>query len=280
MLFQKTILGSLSLASFTALTACGSTVYSPNATYRTFQNTTDVANSPLQGKAFAYSDAVPPAASIGNVTGTLQHDTGAITLQSPGGSLSDADGVDANGDLVGDANVPGSQTNATLGNVAYTGSYDFVRPFTASFTGPTFGMGAVGFIGMATDTSEMPANGTATFAGEAVGSTRITGEWASEPATVTANFGTGLVDVSTGRTEGGITENIALNGMTLAGNEMSGGTLTVTHNGTAVDATSFGLQTGGTFYGYDTATGGPDEVGVLFSNAGVDTGGTIRILAD
>ena len=279
MFFQKSLLGTFSLLSFTALTACGSSVDSPNATYRTFDNTTDVATSQLKGKAFGSTDIAVPASSIGDATGTLQHDTGAMTLQSFAGTVSDADGTDANGALE-DANAAQSGARGTLGDSAYSGTYDFVQPFSQVVGNPIFVAGAVGFIGMATDTADMPMAGTATFTGEAVGRTSITGEWAGEAATVAANFGTGLVDVSTGRTAGGITENISLSGMTIAGKEMSGGTLTVTHNGTAVDATSIDVNTGGTFYGYDTATGGPDEVGVLFSNAGVDTRGSIRILAD
>jgi hypothetical protein len=138
----------------------------------------------------------------------------------------------------------------------------------------------VGFIGMASDSGDLPTGGSATFTGEAVGTSSATGNWTGNSAVVTANFGSGTVDVTTSNTANGIVENMNLTGMAITGNELSGGTLNVTHNGAAVDATSFGLRTGGQFYGYDAATSGPDEVGVLFSNAGTDTVGTMTILAD
>ena len=100
------------------------------------------------------------------------------------------------------------------------------------------------------------------------------------PATISANFASGSVDVATANTAGGITENISVTGMTIAGNEFSGGNFAVTHNGAVVDGTSFGTGANGMFYGYDTGSGGPDEVGVLLSHAGADAGGALTILAD
>lgn len=79
------------------------------------------------------------------------------------------------------------------------------------------------------------------------------------PATISANFASGSVDVATANTAGGITENISVTGMTIAGNEFSGGNFAVTHNGAVVDGTSFGTGANGMFYGYDTGSGGPDQ---------------------
>lgn len=274
--FSKLTMISISLAG---LTACGGSVNSPNETYYEFQNTGPV-TSQLTGRAFGYSDAVRIVVGDGPAAGTLQHDTGAITLQSPGGSLSDADGVDGNGDLFDDNNTSNAQTIATLGDNAYTGTYNFVRPFSQSFLGQTFGLGAVGFVGMATNATDIPVTGTATFAGEAHGSTQTTGNWVAAPATISTNFATGTVDVLTANTAGGVTEGISVTGMTIAGNEFSGGSFSITHNNAVVDGTSFGTLANGMFYGYDTGTGGPDEVGVLLSHAGADASGALTILAD
>jgi hypothetical protein len=79
------------------------------------------------------------------------------------------------------------------------------------------------------------------------------------PATSLANFASGSVGVATANTAGGITENISVTGVTIAGNEFIGGNFAVTHNGAVVDGTSFGTGANGMFYGYDTGTGGPDE---------------------
>ncbi len=262
------------------VSACGATVNGPNATYHDFGVTAPV-TSQLSGKAFGYSDMALATPPIGDASGTLQHDTRATTLTSAG-VLSDADGPDGNGDLADDANTPNAFTTATFGNNNFSGNYDFVTPFTQTYGGCiTCGSGtAVGFIGMATAATDIPSAGNATFTGEAVGTSSATGNWTGNSAVVTANFGSGMVDVTTSNTANGIVENISLTGMAITGNELSGGALNVTHNGIAVDATSFGLRTGGQFYGYDTETGGPDEVGVLFSNAGTDTAGTMTILAD
>lgn len=127
----------------------------------------------------------------------------------------------------------------TLGNANLTGRYDYVQPFGQVQSGGGFSVFMWGFIGMGTDISDMPSSVTATFTGETMGDTNGVA-WNGAPATVSASFGTGLVNATTRNTIGGVTETVTLNGMTLTGNDLSGGTLTITHNGTAVDGTSFG----------------------------------------
>lgn len=273
-------IGVPSVLSLVLLSACGSTVNSPNATYNDF-DVVDPVTSQLSGKSFNGTDIenIGPT-NVGDVTGTLQHDTRATTINAVGGLLSDANGADQNGELVGDNNTASFSVTGTLGDNRYSGTYSSVRPFDVYAGGMGFGSGSGGFIGMATDPSDMPSAGTATFTGEAVGSTSATDEWVGAPATVTAYFDNARVDVTTQNTANGITESISVNNMTISGNELSGGTLSATHNGVVVDASSFGARAEGQFYGYDPSTGGPDEVGVLISNVGVDSRGDLTILAD
>lgn len=166
----------------------------------------------------------------------LSHNSGAINLN---GILIDSNGVDANGQLVDDNRTSSAINQGTLGNANLTGRYDYVQPFGQVQSGGGFSVFMWGFIGMGTDISDMPSSVTATFTGETMGDTNGVA-WNGAPATVSASFGTGLVNATRRNTIGGVTETVTLNGMTLTGNDLSGGTLTITHNGTAVDGTSFG----------------------------------------
>ena len=246
-----------------------------NPTYLPFTGTAP-ATSQLTGKNYGYSDQPVPFHGIIDASGTLNHNSGAIALN---GILTDSNGVDANGQLVDDNSTSSAINQGTLGNDNSTGSYDYVQPFGQVQSGRGFSVFTWGFIRMGTDISDMPSSGTATFTGETVGDTNgVAGNGA--PATVSANFGTGLLNASTSHTIAGVTEMVILNGMTLTGNDLSGGTLAITNNGSAVDGTSFGYATGGEFYGYDLLNGGPDELGIMISNAGTDANGNLTILSD
>jgi len=181
-------------------------------------------------------DQPVPIHRINDASETLSYNSGAINLN---GILIVSNGVDANGQLVDDNRTSSAINQGTLGNANLTGRYDYVQPFGQVQSGGGFSVFTWGFFGMGTDTSDMPSSGTTTLTGETVGDTNgVT--WNGAPATVSANFGTGLVNATTRNTIAGVTETVTLNGMTLTGNDLSGGTLTITHNGTAVDGTSFG----------------------------------------
>lgn len=176
-----------------------------------------------------------------------------------------------------------------------SGTYDYVTPvfFRSQISRPysaTF-MGNTGFLGVATAPGDMPNSGTATFTGEAMGDvSRQTYEPVYEgaatythktyhdaalvgAASVRADFGAGTVDVAmtgltaTDRATGApLTtpiDTVNLTGMTIDGNTFNGGSIEVLKDGASVEA-AFGKrrvhQAGGTFFGYDAATQGPDEV--------------------
>jgi len=264
--------------SIAALAACGGTttptvqgfVQSPNATYEELVST-NATTSALGGKTMvvsglASSTSAPP---IGDVTGTLQHDTGATVIGANGsaGQISDADGADANGQIVDD----------TIGFTAnLTGGYDFVRQLGGGFNQWN------GYIGVETVAADIPASSTAVFNGQAYGSTTLSNNLNGNATTVTANFGSpnGTVDVAMQVNQGGSSETIDLTGMTISGTEFSGGTLVVTRDGTVQDVTSFDQYAEGNFYGYDPAYGGPDEVGAIISTRGNDGGINVVLVGD
>ena len=67
-------------------------------------------------------------------------------------------------------------------------------------------------------------------------------------------------------------DTISATGMTIAGNRFSGGTVTTTNGGAAVNVTGANTTTTaqGAFFGYDAAASAPDEVGGLFLHQGDD----------
>lgn len=130
--------------------------------------------------------------------------------------------------------------------------------------------------GVATRPQDMPSSGNASYTGEAVG-TLVTGtqgfDLASGTSTVNANFGNSTVDVTmngftvrdqtSGATNNAPLDTVAVNGMTIADNGFSGGTAEVSLNGSGVNVT--GTNTShtaqGHFFGFDTGTSEPDEIG-------------------
>lgn len=147
-------------------------------------------------------------------------------------------------------------------------------------------IGAVGVVGVATETADMPTEGSATFTGGAVGFV-ITGDsgvrLSNGQSTVTANFASGLVDVDLNNFSGvsqvsGNVVDTPFDSLTLleaaiVDGGFTGGILTSTGDNSVAEVIGGNttIQAEGQFYGINDATGDPAEVGGLIHAQG-DTG--------
>ncbi len=239
------------------------------ATYQTLSSTA-VATSTLEGVAFR-SDGTTTGTDIVSTPGTLAHASGRTELSVGSYQFVDPDGVDSNGRL--------SNGSSTLQQVATAGTYEYVAVYDHSYVDNGTAYDTVGVLGVATRAADMPtAGGTAqaTYTGDAAALV-VTGsdqyEMTGGVSNVSANFGSGTVDVTmngfgaTRHTGAGSAvapiDTISVTGMTIAGNEFSGGTVTTSNGGAGVAITGAGTTSAaqGNFYGYDAAIAAPDEVG-------------------
>lgn len=288
---QKSLIILTATSAFALLSACsggggsvpvggggGGTTPPPGPTpsYETLDSTAD-ATSTLGGVALRSTNT---DFDLVATTGSLTHDTGETTLSDGSGSLTDPDGLDANGQL-----TDGGSTVTVDDGQLFTGSYEYVRAYQQSYSSGGTNFDATGIDGIVTDAGDVPTSGTATYSGEAIGVVIAGNEGydlENGSSTVTADFGAGTVDATmtgftardhaTGNTATAPIDTIAATGMTIAGNGFSGGTVTTTNSGTAVNVTGANTTTAaqGAFFGYDAAASAPDEVGGMVLQQGDD----------
>lgn len=138
-------------------------------------------------------------------------------------------------------------------------------PATFSYTASGIAYTTVGFAGILTEASHVPISGTATYTGESVGIIITTSDFfdlASGVSSIYVDFGASDVDV----TLGGFTatdalgaaatapiDTIRITGMTIAGNEFTGGALEALLSSATVDITGANSSTSseGLFFGWD-----------------------------
>lgn len=274
---------ALGLGAVCALAACGGgstnssggtttpTPTSGSFTYQTLNSTAD-ATSDLVGNAVRTNGSTA-ALDVTTSSGTLKHDTGATTISDGTVTLTDPDG--ASNSVLMDS----SGATSTQGTLGFTGNYDSVTDYRLTYTANGTNFDSIGVGGVATRPQDMPSSGNATYTGEAVG-TLVTGsqgfDLAGGTSTVSASFGTGTTgtvnvtmngftvrDQASGTTNNAPLDVITVNGMTIADNGFSGGTAGVSLNGASVNVTGTNTSHSaqGHFFGFDTGTSQPDEVG-------------------
>lgn len=202
------------------------------------------------------------------LSGLIVHSTGETQVTDGTVLLVDADGFDGSGVIV--------DGTASIRKLATNGTYDYVILIDQSYTSGGDGYNGTGLLGIRTEAASMPTSSTATFVGEAE-ATVITGSQGYElrngTSQLSVNFSTSKLDV----TMAGFTatdlysqtvttapiNSIVGNNLTIAGNGFSGGTFSTLNNGSTVNLTGANTSTlsGGAFFGYNTNSATPDEVG-------------------
>lgn len=165
----------------------------------------------------------------------------------------------------------------TTGSTFSTSSaYDFVGFYQTEYTFQNEDYTGFGVGGFATEQTAIPTAGSATFSGD---SALLTGTVNSEndilllgDSTISADFGENTVTATLGNfqaaslssleTVAAPVDQLVISSMTLEGNRFSGGTITSSLNGAAVELAGPNptVSSQGQFYGQD-ANGAPDEVG-------------------
>lgn len=278
---------SLLVACGGGSTGDGITTPTPTPTTPSYEtlSSTAAATSTLGGVALR-SNNTSGALDIVTTSGTTTHNTGNTTITDGTYSLTDADGFNGGNTL-----TDGTSTITTDAS-ALSGTYQYVTVYDQSYTSGGVVYDSRGVGGVVTRAADVPTTGTATYMGDAQGQV-VTGtqgfDLARGTSTVSADFGARTVNVTmtgftaTDQTTGNATtapiDTISANGMTIAGNGFSGGTVATTNGGAAVDITGANTTTTaqGAFFGFNgaqTAPSGtmaaPDEVGGLVLQRGDD----------
>lgn len=244
----------------------------PIPDYISFTNANFAEDSDVEGRLLITGAG---AAEIRALTGTLTHNTRALTNLTDGGanSLTDANGDDS-----------GTWTDGTITfqpNSAQSGSYGFAALYR--LTAPTDSGSVV--IGVTLDSADIPTENTTMggviYTGEALidGST-VSGGGASLSGTgnsrVTVDFDAGTVDLLIDSIAGVSYDSITITDMTFSSDRSAfeGGTLAIINGGSDVTSALLGATAvsaaAGDFYGID-GNDNPDEVGGVFLGEG-DTG--------
>lgn len=286
------LLGALSLPACTQIsddrTTSGTNASNNSPNYQTLHTTSTSGTSTLGGVALKLR-TIPTSTTLMTSSGTLNHATGATTINDGTYTLVDPDGYTANGLL-----TDGTSTLISTPAQGFTGNYDYARVYSHSYFVSTVPHVATGIYGVVTSAADMPKTGSATYKGEAQASyfNNTTNFDLSKGASeVTANFAAGTVDVTTDsftitNRDTKVSANIGFNGikvsgMQIFGNQFSGGTITTERNGAPVQIISNGTQQSalGRFFGL-TNSGIPDEVGGIGYLKGSDGTLTTIFLAD
>ena len=205
------------------------------------------------------------------VTGTYDHASRGLTLNDGQFFFSDLNGPD-----LGGVHRSGNAAVAIPNFAAFP--FDFVFPFIQQYTLNNQQFDSIGIVGIATNPADIPNNAKATFTGDSFGSITTIASLASEGfsgnALVEADFGNGQVDVTmnnllqSNNLPPSTFDTIRIDNMTIAGSAFSGGTLTTTQGGVAVNVTGQNTTTTtlGNFYG--PAGSAPDEAGGVLVSEG------------
>ena len=258
---------------------------SPN--YQPLASTANV-TSTLGGVALKLR-TIPTTTTLSTSSGTLNHATGATTINDGTYTLVDPDGYTANGLL-----TDGTSTLISTSAQGFTGNYDFTRVYSHSYFVSTLPHIATGIYGIVTSETDMPTAGNATYKGEAQASyfnNTTNFDLSKGTSNVDVNFANGTVDVSADKftitnRDTKVSANIGFNGVKISGmkvfgNQFSGGTITTERNGATVQIISNSTQQSalGRFFGL-TNSGIPDEVGGIGYLKGSDGTLTTIFLAD
>jgi hypothetical protein len=280
-------LGTIACTPLDSTRTTGGVTNDPN--YLPLASKTTATTTRTLGGVALKLQTVPTRVTLTTSSGTLDHASGATTLNDGTYTLIDPNGYTANGLL-----TDGVSTLFSTPAQGFTGNYDYARAYSQTYIISDQPYVATGIYGVVTSEPDMPSTGSAVFNGKAQGSySKGTSNFDLKNGTskITADFASGNIDVSvdsytiTNR-ETGVSSNIGFNsvqisGMRVFGNTFSGGAITTLNNGTLVEIVSENTQQTaiGRFFGLNTA-GIPDEVGGIGYLQGSDGTLTTIFLAD
>jgi hypothetical protein len=238
---------------------------------------TAATTSPLGGTALQLETTLTAttAVDVVQMSGSLTHNTGRITLDDGTYLLVDPNGFSFNGQLSDGVNS-GARIDG-LGTAIFANTYNYVLPFVYSYSSGAFTTVTGGMVGIVTSATDVPTAGSAQYFGESfVETTSSSGATAFSYydgiSIVDVDFAAGSVDVTMGfftniQQNGTATiapiDALAGTGMSIVGASFVGGSWVTLKGGVVVNITGPGTTTlaGGDFYGYDSAISAPDEVG-------------------
>ncbi len=159
------------------------------------------------------------------------------------------------------------------------GDYDYTILYSQNFSENNLNYDATGVGGIVTKSSDMPSTGTLSFTGDslAILTTANANYEMTGQSAIIVDLGNARVSARmdsfsniNGSNDPAPIDRITIDDMMISGNSFSGGTLSTTYGGSAVDVTGANTQTEslGYFFGYDTATNAPDEMGGTFLSQG------------
>ena len=273
-----------SILALTVLAGCGgdggggsTTWVAPAAGYYQPLDSTSATSNDFGGVGTQTNDANSTIA-VTTASGTITHDTGALNYNDGAYNLVDPDGF--SGNLATDG--AGGTLSKTTGQ--YAGTYQYVMPVTFSYTVSGVAYTTQGFAGISTEAAHVPVSGAATYNGEATGTIAATSgfyELAGGISAISVDFGAGTAGVTlngfsatdaAGAPATASLDTVQITGMTIAGNTFTGGTLATLLSGVPVDITGTNttVNSQGMFFGWDSATDIPDEVGGVSVAVGDD----------
>ena len=237
-------------------------------TYETLSSTAE-ATSTLTGLTLR-ANGSDGTVEIVEVTGSLTHNTGAVTVSD---------------DLVMDETI----SFASAADSGFSGDYDYVAPYELTYTSAGVTYDSAGFGGIVTRVDDVPTTGMATYTGEAEAAILTFNTDSSVDADFELTGGDSVVEADFGASTLAVTmdgftatpgddnssseapiDAIEINDMVISENGFSGGALTTSLAGTNVDVTGSNATTSaaGHFFGYDSAESIPAEVAGLFNSRG------------
>lgn len=297
--FTKLMLSGL-VAS--VLAACGGGSSAPQTTppavvtpptpsapivYRTLDS--NAAQTSVLGGTGLQSTRSSGGLAVITTSGTLRHNTGATTVTAGDITLVDSNGANAAGVLIG-ANATITPDPGALGT-----DYQFAAGYRLSSTQTGTAVDITGIGGVATRAADIPGRGGASYVGGAQGFI-IQGDSSTTLNTgrviVSANFQTDRVTVTADQFEavndrtgsGTIApiDTITASDLRISGNGFSGNGLTTSNNGATVNLSGGRTNSlaSGTFFGLNTTTNEPAEVGGTLLIQGEDATIGATFLAD
>ena len=280
-------------SSTPATTPVSTTTPGPAPSLTTYRGLADRASTGASTSALAgvelSSNALHP------VSGALTHASGRTTLYDNVYSVTDPNGPDANGQLTNTAasfvfNLYKTDPGAgpTINDRFPYASYQYVSVYDGGYnTTSTTSVNALGVYGIATKAIDIPTAGTAYYQGQASGSysgTAYSADLQNGSSSVTANFASGktsvtmknftAINVITGNlVPSTVFDEVRLVNMAGISSIFNGGTIEFYKNGAPVSASTIigtiaSSGQGGSFYGYDSTIGAPDEVGGIAYQSG------------
>lgn len=277
---------SLHLLQFTLITAavsaCGSSdtptptaMPTPTATPSYLSFTEKGTKISSLGGVTTNTLAISDGEFISSVTGSIDHETGAVTVDDGYNSLTDSDGFSDDGELTDGVYL--IRTNNSVSG--YSGTYEYVKRADSLFVDSGKVHAVTGVFGIETSSNDMPKSAKATYTGEADGvfDTTLLNNGKSY---VSADFGAGTVDVilsdftaeKNGAKVSSPIDTIVANDMRIVGNRFYNRDISVTKNGVSVDlgGSSTTSEGQGSFFGYDSSISAPDEVGGILISASTE----------